>query len=109
MFNIKPIEIMKKTIITIIAIISVITLNSCGNSAKEQRLLEMRDSIQAEIDWQEKAMEREFHELDSLYEVDRDKYVYSHDFYMQNINMLQKRINENKERLFQIELELNKK
>ena len=100
---------MKKTIITIIAIISVIILNSCGNNVKEQHLFEMRDSIQAEIDWQEKSMEREFHELDSLYEVDRDKYVYSHDFYMQNINILQKRINENKEHLFQIELELNKK
>lgn len=100
---------MKKTIITIIAIISVITLNSCGNNAKEQRLLEMRDSIQAEIDWQEEAIEREFYELDSLYEVDRDKYGYSHDFYMKSIDILQKRINENKERLFQIELELNKK
>lgn len=100
---------MKKIIITIIAIISVITLNSCGNSAKEQHLLEMRDSIQAQIDWQEEAIEKEFHELDSLYEVDRDKYVYNHDFYMKSIDILQKRVNENKERLFQIELELNKK
>ncbi len=100
---------MKKIIIAIIVIISVITLNSCGNSAKKQHLLEMRDSIQAQIDWQEEAIEKEFHELDSLYEVDRDRYGYSHDFYMKNINMLQKRINENKERLFQIELELNKK
>lgn len=100
---------MKKTIITIIAIISVITLNSCGNRAKEQRLLEMRDSVQAQLDWHTEAIEREFHELDSLYEVDRDKYGYSHDFYMQTINKLQEWIDEDKEHLFQIELELNKK
>jgi hypothetical protein len=109
MFNIKPIEIMKKTIIAIIAIISIITLNSCGNSAKEQHLLEMRDSIQAQLDWHTEAIEREFHELDSLYEVDRDMYGYSHESYMKRINKLQEWIDEDQEHLFQIELELNKK
>ena len=109
MFNIKQIEIMKKTIITIIAIISVITLNSCGNSAKEQRLIEMRDSIQANIDWQNEAIESEFHKLDSLYKVDIDSYIDFHDSYMNQINQLQEQIDKNKEHLFQIELELNKK
>ena len=102
---------MKKIIITIIAIISVITLNSCGNSAKEQRLIEMRDSIQANIDWEKEAIDQEFHKLDSLSktDIDTDTYMYFYDLYMNQINQLLDQIDKNKEHLFQIELELNKK
>lgn len=103
---------MKKIIITVIAIISVITLNSCGNSAKEQRLIEMRDSIQANIDWEKETIEQELHKLDSLSKddkVDIDSYMYFYDLYMNEINQLLDHIDKNKEHLFQIELELNKK
>ena len=102
---------MKKIIITVIAIISVITLNSCGNSAKEQRLIEMRDSIQANIDWEKETIDQEFHKLDSLSktDIDTDAYMYFYDLYMKEINQLLDNIDKNKEHLFQIELELNKK
>lgn len=102
---------MKKIIITIIAIISVITLNSCGNSAKEQRLIEMRDSIQANIDWEKETIEQEIQKLDSLSktDIDTDTYMYFYDLYMNEINQLLDQIDKNKEHLFQIELELNKK
>ena len=103
---------MKKIIITVIAIISVITLNSCGNSAKEQRLIEMRDSIQANIDWEKETIEQEIQKLDSLSKVDNvdtDTYMYFYDLYMNEINQLLDQIDKNKEHLFQIELELNKK
>lgn len=102
---------MKKIIITVIAIISVITLNSCGNSAKEQRLIEMRDSIQANIDWEKETIEQEIHKLDSLSktDIDTDTYMYFYDLYMNEINQLLDNIDKNKEHLFQIELELNKK
>ena len=102
---------MKKIIITIIAIISVITLNSCGNSAKDQRLIEMRDSIQANIDWEKETIEQEIQKLDSLSktDIDTDTYMYFYDLYMNEINQLLDQIDKNKEHLFQIELELNKK
>ena len=102
---------MKKIIITVIAIISVITLNSCGNSAKEQRLIEMRDSIQANIDWEKETIEQEIQKLDSLSktDIDIDTYMYFYDLYMKEINQLLDMIDKNKEHLFQIELELNKK
>lgn len=102
---------MKKIIITVIAIISVITLNSCGNSVKEQRLLEMRDSIQSNIDWEKETIEHEIQKLDSLSkdDIDTDTYMYFYDLYMNEINQLLDQIDKNKEHLFQIELELNKK
>lgn len=102
---------MKKIIITVIAIISVITLNSCGNNAKEQRLIEMRDSIQANIDWEKETIEQEIQKLDSLSktDIDTDTYMYFYDLYMNEINQLLDNIDKNKEHLFQIELELNKK
>lgn len=99
---------MKKTIITIIAIISVITLNSCGNNAKEQRLLEMRDSIQNCINWRSEIIMNELHRLDSLAKVDNNAWMYS-DGPLETIEALQKMVAEDRERLFQIELELNKK
>ena len=99
---------MKKVIIIITAIISVITLSSCGNNVKEQRLIEMRDSIQAEIDWKSAAIDREFQEIDSLFKADFDKYSYMHDRYMSEIDMLREMIDEDNSKLFQIELELNK-
>lgn len=100
---------MKKIIVIIITIIYLIILNSCGNYDNEQQLLEMRDYIQAKINWQEEAIEKEFQELDSLYNVDRDKYYRTRDFYIKNINILHNRLDENKNRLYQIELEINKK
>lgn len=102
---------MKKIIITVIAIISAITLNSCGNSVKEQRLLEMRDSIQANIDLEKETIEQEIQKLDSLSKdnIDPDTYMYFYDLYMNEINQLLDQIDKNKEHLFQIELELNKK
>lgn len=52
MFNIKPIESMKKTIITLVAVISAIIMCSCGNgtNSEKQELLHMRDSLQQRLD-----------------------------------------------------------
>ena len=110
MFNIKPIEIMKKIIIAIIAIISIITLNfnSCGNNAKECRLIEMRDSIQLELEWKYDNINEMLTQLDSLAKNDTDKFIFMHDYYKTEIDMLRQMIDNDDARLFQIELELKK-
>ena len=99
---------MKKTIITIVSFISIIILSSCGNSAKEQRLIQMRDSIQEDINWHQETIEKQFAELDSLYNCDRDKYGYLHDFYMTEIDILTEALEKDQNKLFQIELQLTK-
>lgn len=106
----------KNIIITLISLISIISFTSCCNDTKNQELLEMRDSIQTEleinIDIQKSIQET----IDSLLTVDLESLTIEElDNFEKELqankylrNEYQTKIDECNEKIFQIDLQLKK-
>lgn len=77
---------MKKIFIILVTVL----LCSCNKATKTD------DSALYQIEWRQYAIEDLFSEMDSLYNADIDKYGYTHKYYINAINELEKQIEQYK-------------
>lgn len=111
MYNTKTIESMKKTAITLATIISAVIMCSCGSNGNKEELIHMRDSIQQVTDEYTEWSRELLNQCDSIMKQPRtktDTERWDVDNRLEQAKRLSKLIEENNEKLFQLDLEINK-